>query len=311
MPRWKGLLWRAGEEPSSFDLSADELRLGSHEACELRLPADTPRHACTLRLEDGGGISLLPLCGLVHLGGIRRHAMRDVDLRHGLTVTSIHAHQTVFALRKLEVGGLPSSPQTVPPPRPRLTLYWRDGDGVAHAREFSQEWILLGRDPRCDVVLHDREVEPFAMALGYFRGRWLGVYAPERMRSASAYAYCAVHLDVGHLFGLGDCDLHLDADLTFERLVPLGTPEAPSVRRASGRPGALIVGWTASLGEPPEVRVWSDDVVALAGQRTLVFDHHRGTWALRGASRAVAHLSPHDWLELPGGVSLAHVRVEV
>lgn len=309
MPRWRGQLWSTERGQVTFDIEAGELRLGSGAFCEIRLPEGFLPHVCTLRLESDGMLRLIPLCAGVSTRGYRRHVQHDVDLRFGIGMSAIGRGTTDVHVSNLEASGAPSPPQPVPRPSNGLRLHWRDGEGEWREQDFAQEVIFLGRDARCDVVVRDRDVEPLALALCSFRGRWLCVSSPERMRESPDYLPRARHVDAGELWSLGDYDFYLEADMHFERLFPLGIPGAPSVRRLARRQGSLLVAWRERAGALPLLQVSVDGVFPGDTAALCTVETDRGEWRSADPTSRIS-VSSRAWVEHDGAaITEAHVEL--
>jgi pSer/pThr/pTyr-binding forkhead associated (FHA) protein len=249
-------------EPRRIELGQGVLTIGRSEACDVRIdvPGVDDEHA---KISEVALIAVGADCAVGDVpldAGQRRLVMPGDEIQIGSVVIALDGHDPAL---------LPGHGRAVP--RIRVVEGQNFGDELVLAME-NQEYVI-GRSPKADLVLEDREVSRehikvvrraysvFIYDQASTRGSWLG--------RAAVYQGSRLEWDRPRMLKVGATVLSLDLPDDGRRARPMAMPSAPMTpppRRHSksnrppppmdtGPPPANIVAYHYEAKPPPETPI--------------------------------------------------------
>ena len=240
-------------ETRRIELGPGALTIGRSEGCEIRVdvPGVDQEHA---KISEVALIALGPDCAIGDVPldpGSRRLVMPGDEIQIGSVVVALEGRDPSLMppppdgqITQPILGG-PPAPARFEAPRVRVVEGATFGDELVLTEE-GREYVI-GRGPKCDLVLDDREVSRehvklkrkgysiFVQDLSSTRGSWLG--------RAAVYTGATVEWARPRMLRVGATVLSLDLPEAVRRSSPGAQASAPMTppprsRNRSGAPGA-------------------------------------------------------------------------
>jgi hypothetical protein len=269
-------------ETRRIELGPGALTIGRSEGCEIRVdvPGVDQEHA---KISEVALIALGPDCAIGDVPldpGSRRLVMPGDEIQIGSVVVALEGHDPSIAPPPPEAQTtqrIPGAPVPFDAPRVRVVEGTTFGDELVLTDE-GREYVI-GRGPKCDLVLDDREVSRehvkikrqgysiYVHDLGSTRGSWLG--------RAAVYTGATVEWARPRMLRVGATVLSLDLPEAIRRAAPgaqASAPMTPPPRSrvkaglASATPASPPVSQRASA--PPSQPPPGSDAAAFAAQST-------------------------------------------
>jgi len=242
-------------ETRRIELGPGALTIGRSEGCEIRVdvPGVDQEHA---KISEVALIALGPDCAIGDVPldpGSRRLVMPGDEIQIGSVVVALEGHDPSLAPPPPDtqitqpIPGAPAVPARFEAPRVRVVEGATFGDELVLTDE-GREYVI-GRGPKCDLVLDDREVSRehvklkrkgysiFVQDLSSTRGSWLG--------RAAVYTGATVEWARPRMLRVGATVLSLDLPEAVRRSSPGAQASAPMTppprsrnKGAGGAPGA-------------------------------------------------------------------------
>lgn len=221
-------------ETRRIELGPGALTIGRAEACEIRVdvPGVDQEHA---KISEVALIALGPDCAIGDVPldpGARRLLMPGDEIQIGSVVVALEGHDPSLApppLHDSQTTQRMGSVAKMEGPRVRVVEGTNFGDELL-MKEEGREY-LIGRGPKCDLVLEDREVSRehvklmrkgyvvFVQDLSSTRGSWLG--------RAAVYTGATVEWSRPRMLRVGATVLSLDLPEAIRRAAPGAQASAP------------------------------------------------------------------------------------
>jgi pSer/pThr/pTyr-binding forkhead associated (FHA) protein len=246
-------------ETRRIELGPGALTIGRSEGCEIRVdvPGVDQEHA---KISEVALIALGPDCAIGDVPldpGSRRLVMPGDEIQIGSVVVALEGRDPSLAPPPLDaqitqpIPGAPAAPAAPAPPAPFDAPRVRVVEGATFGDELvltdeGREYVI-GRGPKCDLVLDDREVSRehvklkrqgysiFVQDLSSTRGSWLG--------RAAVYTGATVEWARPRMLRVGATVLSLDLPEAIRRSIPGAQASAPMTppprsRNKAGFPNA-------------------------------------------------------------------------
>jgi len=227
-------------ETRRIELGPGALTIGRAEACEIRVdvPGVDQEHA---KISEVALIALGPDCAIGDVpldSGCRRLVMPGDEIQIGSVVVVLEGDDPSLSIppphaqitqRMGHAHQYPQAPPVMEAPRIRVVEGSNFGDELLLKEEGRA--YLVGRGPKCDLVVDDREVSRehvkvmrkgyviFVQDLSSTRGSWLG-------RSA-VYTGATVEWARPRMLRVGATVLSLELPEAIRKAAPLAQPSAP------------------------------------------------------------------------------------
>jgi pSer/pThr/pTyr-binding forkhead associated (FHA) protein len=221
-------------ETRRIELGPGALTIGRSEGCEIRVdvPGVDQEHA---KISEVALIALGPDCAIGDVPldpGSRRLVMPGDEIQIGSVVVALEGHDPSIAPPPPDAQitqRLPGAPVPFEAPRVRVVEGTTFGDELVLAEE-GREYVI-GRGPKCDLVLDDREVSRehvkikrqgysiYVHDLSSTRGSWLG--------RAAVYTGATVEWARPRMLRVGATVLSLDLPEAIRRAAPGAQASAP------------------------------------------------------------------------------------
>ncbi len=221
-------------ETRRVELGPGALTIGRSEGCEIRVdvPGVDQEHA---KISEVALIALGPDCAIGDVpldAGSRRLVMPGDEIQIGSVVVALEGHDPSIAPPPPDAQTtqrIPGAPVPFDAPRVRVVEGTTFGDELVLTEE-GREYVI-GRGPKCDLVLDDREVSRehvkikrqgysiYVHDLGSTRGSWLG--------RAAVYTGATVEWARPRMLRVGATVLSLDLPEAVRRSAPGAQASAP------------------------------------------------------------------------------------
>jgi hypothetical protein len=269
-------------ETRRIELGPGALTIGRSEGCEIRLdvPGVDQEHA---KISEVALIALGPDCAIGDVPldpGSRRLVMPGDEIQIGSVVVALEGHDPSIAPPPPDAQTtqrIPGAPVPFDAPRVRVVEGTTFGDELVLTDE-GREYVI-GRGPKCDLVLDDREVSRehvkikrqgysiYVHDLGSTRGSWLG--------RAAVYTGATVEWARPRMLRVGATVLSLDLPEAIRRAAPGAQASAPMTSAPRNRIKAGLGSATESsppisqrASAPPSQPPPGSDAAAFAAQST-------------------------------------------
>lgn len=269
-------------ETRRIELGPGALTIGRSEGCEIRLdvPGVDQEHA---KISEVALIALGPDCAIGDVPldpGSRRLVMPGDEIQIGSVVVALEGHDPSIAPPPPDAQTtqrIPGAPVPFDAPRVRVVEGTTFGDELVLTDE-GREYVI-GRGPKCDLVLDDREVSRehvkikrqgysiYVHDLGSTRGSWLG--------RAAVYTGATVEWARPRMLRVGATVLSLDLPEAIRRAAPGAQASAPMTPPPRSRVKAGLAGATPAsppvsqrASAPPSQPPPGSDAVPFSAQPT-------------------------------------------